>query len=189
MKNFFAVLVLFFVSSSIFAQEMPEELTVTGDLYELEFTSPNATVAHSSANTFANLVGDKLKEKCSEGDSSIVLNPSVIVKIFSNEDNVTQYRVSWSCRIVSVPPGVKPDYGFDRRGTLYTGASAEIVEKLIQKNVRESNKVQLWIDAFALKGKTLNMPDSFSKVRSFSGSNTEKKWIGIEEYFGTIKAN
>lgn len=150
-----------------------QTLEQQGDLFEMSFSSSNPTEAHNSANRFASLIGDELKQRF----PSKILDPDVELRIYM-QNGQKLYRLTWYCRIVPASIG-DADYYFDRRGSMLAGATINEARQKVQDEIMTSKKVLSMRKSFP-KGE---IPFSFVR-ESFSGSSTEQYWL-IREYFLT----
>jgi hypothetical protein len=140
-------------------------------MYTLAVTSSNAWNAHMSANTFARLIGDRLKSSY----PAKVLDPSVHLRVFRDKDGARRYRLIWSCRIVPVSKGETPDWYFDRRGAMMSGKTPDEALAKADAEIKHSGKI-------ANMRKRLprgTIPPTFVRT-SFSGSSEEGYWAIIE---------
>jgi hypothetical protein len=105
---------------------------------EYTFLSPNPSEAHLSANTFAAMVGEKLKQRY----PSKVINLNVIVT--KDGDN---FQFHWECEIIQTSID-SAQYYFDRRGTFLSARSKDKAFDLVEQELIQSKKVQQMIEKF-----------------------------------------
>lgn len=165
------LLSLFFFSQAYTAWNTPYSVTWRGDMLELDFESSDATKAHNSANDFARLVGDELKQQF----PSRILDPDVELRVFEVGGEM-RFQMIWTARIV--PTSIEDaDYFFDRRGSLLLGATKETACSQVDEEIADSRKVETLRRSFP-HGK---MPLGFVQ-KSVSGSFANGYWC-IKEYF------
>jgi hypothetical protein len=142
---------------------------------EYIYESGDGAEAHKSGNEFANRVGNILKQQY----PSRIENPSVRIEVSDQK-----FKFIWNCNFVKCEER-DADYYFDRRGTLLSGANAQIAHNNVEAELRQSGKVQQMMDSFDLKYGGHKMPNSFVS-ESISQPAGGKVWC-VREFFCTAK--